>query len=110
MTSIGAREASLECLIKERRKEARKIRKEARRAYWAEVKATKARMAKSVQQTKVLGVTHEMGRDNKKRNRDVIGSSGVPQRGHEQRKDITCYGCKKLGHVQRQCRFVKRAS
>ena len=99
MTSRDTRDTSQERLLKERRKEARKITKEARRAYRAEVKVAKARMAKSVQQTKVLGLTCEMGKDNKKRNRDDAGSSGTAPQDHEQRKDTICYGCGKMGHI-----------
>ena len=64
MTSRGARETFHDRLLKERRKETRKARKEVRRAFWAEAKATKARKAKSVHQTEEPCLTCETVKSN----------------------------------------------
>ena len=76
----------------------------------AEAKAAKARVIESVRQTEVLEPIHDTDQGNKKRTRDDTSSFGAVQLGYGQRKDIMYFGCRRTGHFNFHCRFVKRAS
>ena len=87
MTLGKDKRASRARLWREKQKETQNFIHAVIRVQQTNVKATKARMAKGAQSTKVFK-----------------SSCGITKG-----KNIICYGCGKTVHIVRQCRYVKRA-